>query len=128
MACKELVKRILTGDVDRQSASAAPGAPPHLPQRCDGAGEGDADRRVKLADVDPELECVGGDDAEQLAADQAVLDLVALLGGVAAAVGGDLVGELAREAVLCVAEDQLDALAGLHEADRAGTVAYQRRE
>ncbi len=67
VAREELVERVLAGDVDGQAAAAAAGASPHLAQAGDGAGEGDADRGVELADVDPELERVGRDDAEQLA-------------------------------------------------------------
>ena len=100
VAGEELVERVLAGDVDGQAAAAAAGAAPHLAQARDGAGEGDADRGVELADVDPELERVGRDDAEQLAADQARLDLVALLRGVAGAVGGDALGQLGLRAGL----------------------------
>ena len=46
------------------------------------------------ADVDAELERVGGDDAEQLALDEPVLELAPLLGGVAGAVGRDPLGEV----------------------------------
>ena len=70
VAAEELVERVLAGDVDRQAAAAAAGAAPHLAQARDRAGEGDADRGVELADVDPELERVGRDDAEQLAVGQ----------------------------------------------------------
>ena len=52
---------------------------PHLAQARDGAREGDADRRVELADVDAQLERVGGDHREQLARRQARLDLPSLL-------------------------------------------------
>ena len=68
VAAEELVERVLAGDVERDPVAAAPRPAPHLPQAGDRAGEGDADRRVELADVDPELERVGGDDREQLAA------------------------------------------------------------
>ena len=71
-----------------------PGAPPHLAQRGDGAGERDDDRRVELADVDAELERVGRDHRAQLAARQPALELAPLLGGVAGAVGDDALGEL----------------------------------
>ena len=71
VAAEELVERVLAGDVDRQPAAAAPGAAPHLAQRRDRARERHADRRVERADVDPQLERVGGDDAEQLAARRA---------------------------------------------------------
>ena len=70
VAGEELVERVLAGDVDGQAAAAAAGAAPHLAQAGDRAGEGDADRGVELADVDPELERVGRDHAEQLAGDQ----------------------------------------------------------
>ena len=67
MAAEELVERVLAGDVEREPLAAPPGPAPHLAQAGDRAGEGDADRRVELADVDPELERVGGDHREQLA-------------------------------------------------------------
>ena len=99
VAGEELVKRVLAGNVDGQATAAAAGAAPHLAQAGDGAREGDADRGVELADVDPELERVGRDHAEQLARDQARLDLVALLRGVAGAVRGDALGQLGRQPV-----------------------------
>ena len=68
VAAEELVERVLAGDVDGEPAAPAPGPPPHLAQARDGAGEVDADRRVELADVYPQLERVGGGDREQLAA------------------------------------------------------------
>ncbi len=81
VTAEELVERVLAGDIDGQPASAAPGPAPHLPQACDGAGEGHAHRGVELPDVDPQLQRVGRDDPEQLAGGQLALDLVAL-GGV----------------------------------------------
>src|SRR5918995_5673619 len=92
MAAEELVESVLARDVDGEPAAAAPGAPPHLPEARDGAGEVDADRGVELADVDPELEGVGGGDREQLARGELRLDLAALLGRVAGPVGGDALG------------------------------------
>ena len=94
VAAEELVERVLAGDVDGEAAAAAPRPAPHLPQAGDGAGEGDADRRVELADVDPQLERVGGDDREQLAGGQPRLDLAPLLRRVAAAVGRDPLRQL----------------------------------
>ena len=67
VAAEELVEGVLAGDVDGEAAAAAAGPPPHLAQAGDGPGEGDADRRVELADVDPELERVGRDHRQQLA-------------------------------------------------------------
>ena len=100
MAAEELVERVLAGHVERQPAAAAAGAAPHLAQRGDGARERHADRRVERADVDAELERVGGHHAEQLALEQLVLELAPLLRRVAGAVGGDPVGQVAAAAVL----------------------------
>ena len=94
VAAEELVERVLAGDVDGEPAPAPPRPAPHLPQAGDGAGEGDADRRVELADVDPQLERVGRDHRQQLAARQPRLDLAPLLRRVAAAVGGDPLRQL----------------------------------
>ena len=103
MAAEELVERVLAGDVDRQAAAAAAGPAPHLPQAGHRAGERDADRRVELADVDPQLERVGRHHAEQLAGRQPALDLLALGRRVAGAVGRDPLGELRLEPVHGVA-------------------------
>ena len=94
VAAEELVERVAAGDVDREAAPLPPRPPPHLPQAGDRAGEGDADRRVELADVDPQLERVGGDHRQQLARRQPRLDLAPLLRRVAAAVGGDPLRQL----------------------------------
>ena len=89
VAAEELVERVLAGDVDRQPAPAPPGAAPHLAQRGDRPRERHADRRVQRADVDPQLQRVGRDDAEQLAVDQPRLELAPLLRRVARPVGRD---------------------------------------
>src|SRR5206468_5613717 len=65
MAAEELIERVLAGDVDRQPATAAPGAPPHLPQARHRTWERHADRGVELADVDAELKRIGRNDPEQ---------------------------------------------------------------
>ena len=94
VAAEELVEGVVAGDVERDPLAAPPGAAPHLPQAGDRAREGDADRGVELADVDPELERVGGDHREQLAGGEPRLDLAALLRRVAGAVGRDPLGEV----------------------------------
>ena len=132
VAAEELVERVLARDVDRQAAPAPAGAAPLLAQARDGARERDADRRVERADVDAELERVGGDDAEQLAVDQLALELAPLLRGVARAVGRDALGELGMAEVvereLRELRHQLDRLARLHEDDRARALHDQLGE
>ena len=129
MAAEELVERVLAGDVERDPLAAAPRPPPHLAQAGDRAGEGDADRRVELADVDPELERVGGDHREQLAGGEPGLDLAPLLRRVAGAVGRDPRGELGLAELLEAhpreALDQLDPAAAAQEADRPHAVDDQ---
>ena len=101
LAHEELVERVLAGHEHRQAVAAAPGASPLLAQARDRAREADRDGAVEEADVDAELERVGGRHAEQLALDQAPLDLPPLGGRVAGAVrreprGGLRVEPLAR--------------------------------
>ena len=118
VAAEELVEAVLAGDVERQPrALAAAGAAPLLAQAGDGPREGDRDRGIEMADVDAQLQRVGGDDARQLAARELPFDLAPLLGRVAGPVGGDRAGvvePLGGELV-----DQLGALARAREADRA---------
>jgi hypothetical protein len=123
VAAEELVERVLARHVDREPAPAAAGAPPLLAQARHRPWERHADRGVEHADVDPELERVGGDDAEQLAVDELALELAPLLRRVAGAVGRDALGQLGVaevvERVLGELRHQLDRLARLHEDDRA---------
>jgi hypothetical protein len=132
VAAEELVQGVLAGDVEGEPFAAPPGAAPHLAQAGDGPGEGHADRRVQVTDVDAQLERVGRNYGQQVAIRQARLDLTALLGGVARPVRRDALGELrapellephAREAL-----DQLDAAPTAKEADRAHPLADQVRE
>ncbi len=115
---EELVQRILARDVHREAVAAAPRAAPHLLQGGNGSGERHDDRRVQRADVDPELERVGRDDREQLAAHELALELTALLRRVAGAVGDDEILEVGVGEP-DEAGDELDRLARLDEADRA---------
>src|SRR2546423_11415952 len=89
MAAEELVEGVLARDVQGEALASPPGPAPHLAQARDRAGEGDADRRVQLADVDAQLERVGGHHRQQLSRHQASLDLAALLWRVAGPVGGN---------------------------------------
>ena len=71
------------------TSPAPAGAPQLLPRARHRAGIAGEDRDVQRADVDAELQRVGGDDAEDLAVAQAALDRPALRGQVAAAIAAD---------------------------------------
>jgi hypothetical protein len=129
MAAEELVERVLARDVQREPLAAPPGPAPHLPQAGDRAGKSGADRRVEIADVDPQLERVGRDDREQVSRGEPGLDLAALLRRVARPVRRDPLGEL-RPAELLEphpgeALDQLDPPPAAQEADRSHPLADQ---
>ena len=120
LARQVLVERRARRDEDADALGAPPpGAAEALPRRRDRARVAGAHHGVELADVDPELERVRGDDAEDLAVAKAPLDVAPLLGEVAAAVGHDArrvdpcasVGALGsrRHRVAQVAEHHLDA-------------------
>ena len=119
LAHEELVEGILARDQNGKPVTAPTGPAPLLAQGGDRAGKSDGDRAVELADVDPELEGVGGRDAEQLALHQAPLDLTALLGRVPGAVRGEPRRRGGVHAIGGEAVDQLGRLAALREADRA---------
>ena len=81
------VQRVVPRDQDRQGVLGAPTRPADLlPQRGAGAGEAGHQDGVQSADVDPELQGVGGGEPDQLAAAERDLDLAAFLGQVATAV------------------------------------------
>jgi hypothetical protein len=76
-----LVDRGGRGDEHRHARPiAAAGTPDLLPGGRDRTGVAGEDRRVEAADVDPELEGVRGDDAEDLAVAKALLDRAPLRG------------------------------------------------
>ena len=83
LAHEELVERVLGGDQHREPVPLAPGAAPLLAQARDRPREADREGAVERPDVDPQLERIGGGDAEQLALDEPPLDLAALLRRVA---------------------------------------------
>ena len=128
LAREELVERVLAGDQHREARCATSGPPPLLPQRRDRPGKADRDRAVEEADVDAELERVGGRDAEELPLHQAPLDVPPLLGCVAGAIRrkplrGRDVDSLDGEPV-----DEFRRLAALREADRPETARRELRE
>src|SRR5207249_2662773 len=117
LAHEVLVERVLARDEHRQAMAAPPSPSPLLPQRGDRPREADRENAVQQADVDSELERVRRRDAEQLALEQAPLDLAPLHGGVAGAVGRE--PRVVAEAVGGEAVDQLGRAAALGEAERA---------
>ena len=117
---QELVHRLGARDHHRQ---AGPAAAPHpagaLPEGRLGARIADQQRHVEAADVDAQLQRVGGHDDLDRAAAQTVLDLAPQLGQVAAAVAADLVRLQAqgRCRLLEVARQHLDRHASVAEDD-----------
>ena len=83
LAHEVLVERVLTGDEDGQPVISASRAAPLLAQAGDRSREADRDDRVEHPDVDAELEGVCRADSEQLAGEEALLDLAPLRCGVA---------------------------------------------
>ena len=121
LAREELVERVVGGDEDREAAVAPARASPLLAKRRDRPREADRDRAVEQADVDAELERVRRGHAEELAFDEAPLDLASLLRGVAGAVRRKPLRCRGVDALGGEAVDQLGRLAALREADRAQT-------
>ena len=110
-------------DEQTSAARLVPDRRPERPICCqvrgDGAGVADADGRVEAADVDPELQRVGGHHAAYAAVAQPRLDLVALVGQVAAAIAADRVRMAGR---------RLERLAaGRSSAPQPGCASWRRR-
>ena len=85
-----LVDRCARGDEHRDARPLAPAGPPELlPRRRDGARIAGQDRHVQATDVDAQLERVRGDDPEDLAVAQAMLDRAPFRRQVAAPVAAD---------------------------------------
>ena len=124
-----LVERVGAGHQHAEPAPGAAGATPALAQARHRAREADDDRAVQHADVDAELQGARGDDRQQVAVGQAALELAALLGGVAGAVGRDAVAQVAarqREVVAHDAVHHLDGAAAAGEADHALVAQHER--
>ena len=99
-----------------------------LPERRPRAGEAHADDGVEPADVDAQLERVGGGQAEQVARAEPVLQGPPFLGQVPAAVGGHPGGQLGgdlAEALLRASGDGLCPSPGPREDEGAGAVQHQ---
>src|SRR4029079_13665625 len=92
---------------------------PLLAEARDRAGEADRDRAVEAADVDAELQGVGGGDPQEVALDEPPLDLPPLLRRVAGAGRRQTSCRGRVEPVTGEAVDELGGLAALCEADGA---------
>ena len=126
LAHEVLVERVLACDQHGEAVSAPARASPLLAERGDGSGKADRDGAVEQADVDPELERVGRRDAEQLALDEAPLDLASLCGRVAGAVRREPLARVRVDAVDSELVDQLRRPPALGEADRAQPARDER--
>ena len=104
---------------------APPGAARLLPGGGDAARIAEQHRRVEAADVDAQLERVGGDDAQHRAVAQAALDLAPLQRQVAAAVAADhALGARPRlERLLQVGDQHLGGQPRRREHDRLQPLA-----
>ncbi len=126
VADQPLVELVVAGDEDGQALLGLPPGPPGLlPERGDGAGEAVEHAGVEPADVDAELQGVGGDDAAQVAAEQLLLDLPPLGGQVAAPVGPHRAPPGPGEAPVGVGGDDLGHAPAAAEGDGPPPVADQ---
>ena len=118
LAHEVLVESVLACDEHRETVAAPAGPSPLLAQGRDGAREADGDGAVEQADVDAQLERVGGRDAEQLAFDQAPLDVAPLRRCVAGAIRSEPLAGGRVDAFDGELVDQLRRLPAFREADR----------
>ncbi len=115
------VQRVVPGDQDGERALGLPAGPAGLlPERGPGTRVPGHQDGVQTGDVDPEFEGGGGGEAEQPAGVEFALQGPALVGEVAAAVGGDPVGERAAQLVLGLERDEFGGPPGADEDDGAG--------
>ena len=127
-----LVELVVARDEDRRgTAAGAPGAPCLLPHRRECAREPVQHDRVEPADVDAELERVGGGDPEQPPARQLELERAALLREIARAVRANALRELGRdpaETAARVLRDHLRAAPAAGERERLVVRAHEAGE
>src|SRR6187455_1466385 len=126
MRGEELVDRRRRADEGREArAGAAPSTAHLLPGGGDRPRVADAQGRVEPTDVDPELERIRRYDAADAAVAEPLLDLMALVGQVTAAVAANRVRMTRRglERLSQVARQDLDRRARSGECDRLDTAA-----
>ncbi|QDL75601.1 hypothetical protein DNK48_24880 [Streptomyces malaysiensis subsp. malaysiensis] len=123
------VQRVVPGDQDREGPFAGAPSPSRLlPQGGAGAGIARHDHGVQAGDVHPQLQGGGGGEPQQLTGVQGPLQGAALLGEIAAAIGGDPVRQRAvhfGEPLLGDERDELRAPPGAHEGDRTDALDGQ---
>ncbi len=127
LAHEVLVEGVLAGDQDGQTVAAPPCASPLLAEGSDRPWEADGDCTVEQADVDAELEGIGGGDAEQLPLDEPALDLPPLCRCVTRAIRSEAGAGLGVDPVDGELVDQLRGLPALREADRAQAARHEPR-
>src|SRR4029078_4806080 len=96
---KELVERVLVWGEDGEALASPSRAAPLLAQAGHCPGEADRDCTVQEPDVDSELERVGGGDAEQVAFDEASLDVAPLRRRVAGSIRGEANRQVGSDAL-----------------------------
>ena len=104
---------------------AATGPAGLLPEGSQGSRERIDYGRVQVPDIDPELESIGGRDAEQIAGKQGSFDSAAVCRKVAAPVRGNTLRQRLLESIFCPREDQLGRFAAPREHDRVLVIANQ---
>ena len=123
------VERVVAGHENPQASLAlASGAADLLPHRRTGAREPRHHDGVEPVDVDAQLESVGGRHRQQISALEAALDLAAILGKVAAAVGRHLVGQVGvdlRQRGAGLQRDGLGAAPAAYERERTNPVGHE---
>ncbi len=129
VAHEVLINGRVVGDQEDQGfLRAATCASGLLPRAGDGAGVADHEAGVEAADINAEFERVGAGDAEDIAFGKTPLDLAALLGEIAAAIGLDFVHEARGKLAKVVARptrDQFGSEARADEGDGLDVLAHE---
>ena len=128
VADDELIDRRAARDEHRRRPRRAPaGASRALPGRGNRARVAGHHRHVERADVDAELERIGGHDRAHQPFAQAALDLAPAIGQIAAAIAADHVGGAGRpvKGILQIGRQDLDRQPALREDDQLQLVLQE---
>ena len=124
VAHQVLIQRIVPGHQDAQRGLLSSTAPSDLlPGAADAAGVAGQNGRVQIADIEAQLQGVGGGHPQQLTAEQGTLDLPTLLGEVASPVRTDPVHQLGSGLCELVADGHVHQL-NLPSCSREGERPY----